>query len=137
MRKPDGGSLTLAITDENGELLGTLSHADLARAVERGEGPDPPAATGRCTPTPEHREFVSTPDRTCRAPFCGRRAAWADHDHVVPHPCGGQTSCTNLCCLRRTHHRLKTLFQGWLSVMEPDGTLPVTTPSGITRTTEP
>jgi hypothetical protein len=37
--------------------------------------------------------------------------------------------------LCRTHHRLKTLFRGWLFAMEPDGTLHVTTPSGITRTT--
>ena len=70
-------------------------------------------------------------------PFCGRSAGWADHDHVVAHAHGGQTTCTNLCCLCRTHHRLKTLFRGWLFAMDPDGTLHVTTPSGITRTTLP
>src|SRR5690242_5300939 len=36
-----------------------------------------------------------------------------------------------------THHRVKTLFKGWSFRMEPDGTLHVTTPSGITRTTQP
>ena len=36
-----------------------------------------------------------------------------------------------------THHRLKTLFKGWLFAMEPDGTLHVTTPSGVTRTSRP
>ena len=70
-------------------------------------------------------------------PFCGQRVGWADHDHVVPHGQGGQTTCTNLCCLCRTHHRLKTLFRGWLFAMDPDGTLHVTTPTGITRTTRP
>jgi hypothetical protein len=39
--------------------------------------------------------------------------------------------------LCRHHHRLKTFAKGWLFRMEPDGTLHVTTPSGITRTTEP
>jgi len=42
-----------------------------------------------------------------------------------------------LCCLCRTHHRLKTLFKNWLFVMEDDGTVHVTTPSGVTRTTRP
>jgi hypothetical protein len=70
-------------------------------------------------------------------PFCGQRTGWADHDHVVAHSCGGATTCINLCCLCRTHHRLKTFAKGWIFVMEPDGTLHVTTPSGITRTTRP
>jgi hypothetical protein len=70
-------------------------------------------------------------------PNCGQRVGWADLDHVVPHGCGGATSCTNLCCLCRTDHRLKTFARGWTFRMEPDGTLHVTTPSGITRTTRP
>jgi hypothetical protein len=70
-------------------------------------------------------------------PFCGQRTGWADHDHVVSHSHGGETTCTNLCCLCRSHHRLKTLFRDWLFAMEPDGTLHVTTPSGVTRATQP
>jgi hypothetical protein len=62
---------------------------------------------------------------------------WTDRDHVVPHACGGATDCTNLCCLCRRHHRLKTLTRGCRFVMDPDGTLHVTTPSGVTRTTRP
>ena len=62
---------------------------------------------------------------------------WADLDHVIEHSCGGPTSCTNLCCLCRTDHRVKTFARGWRFVMEADGTLHVTTPSGVTRTTRP
>jgi hypothetical protein len=62
---------------------------------------------------------------------------WTDLDHVHPHARGGKTACTNLCCLCRSHHRLKTFAPGWAFVMEADGTLHVTTPSGITRTTRP
>jgi hypothetical protein len=35
------------------------------------------------------------------------------------------------------HHRLKTFAPGWHFAMDPDGTLHVTTPSGITRSTRP
>ena len=68
-------------------------------------------------------------------PNCGQRVGWADLDHVVPHACGGTTTCTNLCCLCRSHHRLKTFARGWHFAMDPDGTLHVTTPVG--RSPEP
>jgi hypothetical protein len=55
----------------------------------------------------------------------------------VPHAEGGPTDCTNLCCLCRRHHRLKTHAAGWIHRMTPDGVLTVTTPSGITRTSRP
>ena len=66
---------------------------------------------------------MTTRDRTCRMPNCGQRVGWADLDHVIPHSCDGPTSCTNLCCLCRTDHRLKTFARGWRFVMDPDGTL--------------
>ncbi|WP_448625180.1 DUF222 domain-containing protein [Geodermatophilus sp. URMC 64] len=137
LQTPEGGSLTFALTDETGRLLATASLADLQRLVKRGAGLNPPAATDRYTPTGAQREFIGTRDRTCRMPYCGQRVGWADHDHVVAHSRGGPTDCTNLCCLCRTHHRLKTLFRGWRFAMDPDGTLHVTTPSGVTRTTRP
>jgi hypothetical protein len=137
LQTPDGGSLTLGIVDADGRLLSTTDPADLARRVSRGEGLDPPPTTDRYEPTDAQHVFITTRDRTCRWPNCGRRAGWADHDHVVPHACGGETTCTNLCCLCRTHHRLKTFARGWVIEMLPDGTLTVTTPSGITRTTRP
>ena len=98
---------------------------------------EPPPPTEAYAPTAAQRRFVRTRDRRCRFPNCGQRAGWADHDHVVPHAEGGETTCANLCCLCRSHHRLKTFARGWTFRMAPDGTLQVTSPSGITRTTRP
>ena len=56
---------------------------------------------------------------------------------MIAHASGGETACENLCCLCRSHHRLKTFARGWRFVMDDDGTLHVTTPSGVTRTTRP
>jgi hypothetical protein len=134
---PEDGSLTFALTDGEGRIIATLSPGELHHAVRRGEGANPPAPTEAYTPTRKQRELVNTRDRGCRFPFCANPAGWADHDHVVSHAAGGPTCCTNLCCLCRHHHRLKTLARGWLFRMEDDGTLHVTTPSGITRTTKP
>ena len=39
--------------------------------------------------------------------------------------------------LCRSHRRLKTFAPGWHFTLADDGTLHVTTPSGITRTTRP
>ncbi|TKJ24818.1 HNH endonuclease signature motif containing protein [Blastococcus sp. CCUG 61487] len=96
-----------------------------------------PADTDAYEPRAAQRRFVTTRDRRCRAPNCGQRVGMADLDHVVPHGQGGRTTCANLCCLCRSHHRLKTFARGWTFRMDPDGTLHVTSPSGITRTTRP
>jgi hypothetical protein len=145
---PAGGSLTFAITDAHGQLLATVSATELARLAKKA-CPDHadadcscpalgmPSPTDAYEPTVAQRRFITTRDRRCRAPNCGQRAGWADHDHVLPHAEGGQTTCTNLCCLCRSHHRLKTFARGWTFRMECDGTLHVTSPSGITRTTRP
>ena len=150
---PEGGTLTFALTDGHGRLLATVPAAELARLARKGcplhsdpAHPDagcgcpvlgPPPATDRYEPAVGQRRFVETRDRRCRTPNCGKRAGWADLDHVAPHAQGGRTTCTNLCCLCRSHHRLKTFAPGWNFRMEPDGTLHVTSPSGITRTTRP
>jgi hypothetical protein len=145
---PEGGSLTLAITDADGRLLATTTAGELLRIAKTGcpdhPGGDcgcpvlgvPPARDGY-SPSGRQERFVTTRDRTCRMPNCAQRVGWADLDHVIAHSCDGATSCTNLCCLCRSHHRLKTFARGWQFVMEPDGTLHVTTPSGVTRTTRP
>ena len=145
---PGDGSLTFAVTDEGGRLLATLSAGELARLAAKGcpQHPDAecgcpvagmPPPTGSYHPTDRQHRFVDTRDRRCRMPNCGQRAGWSDHDHVVPHARGGRTTCTNLCCLCRSHHRLKTFAGGWDFRMDPDGTLHVTSPSGVTRTTRP
>src|SRR3954454_15345687 len=148
LQTPDGGSLTFALTDEHGRLLATADRDQLRRLATRGCGEHPagdcgcpvlgpPPGTGAYTPTDRQRTFVRVRDRRCRFPNCGQRVGWADLDHVLPHACGGETACTNLCCLCRSHHWVKTFAPGWRFVMDPDGTLHVTTPSGVTRTTRP
>jgi hypothetical protein len=148
LRAPEGGSLTLAIADAQGRLLATATPEQLARLARRGcrahpdrrlrlPGAGPPPATTSYRPTDAQDAFITTRDRACRFPNCAQRTGWADRDHVIPHACGGPTDCANLCCLCRSHHRLKTLARGWQFAMDPDGTLHVTTPSGVTRTTRP
>jgi hypothetical protein len=145
---PANGTLAFALTDPDGELLATLSLSQLQKLARRGCRAHPdsdchcpvadrPAATEAYQPTDPQRAFVTTRDRRCRFPNCGQRAGWADLDHVLPHATGGETACENLCCPCRSHHRLKTFAPGWHFAMDPDGTLHVTTPSGITRGTRP
>ena len=145
---PENGRLVFAVTDTAGRLLATTTVAELLRVAKKGCAEHPgqacgcpvlgvPGDTDASQPTGRQQTFAETRDRTCRMPNCAQRIGWADLDHVIPHSGGGQTSCTNLCCLCRSHHRLKTFAPGWAFLMEPDGTLHVTTPSGITRTTRP
>ncbi|MGY1665105.1 DUF222 domain-containing protein [Geodermatophilus sp. SYSU D00696] len=152
VRAPEGGSVTVALTDADGTLRATGTLDRLRRLAARG-CPDHPDTTDepdcgcpvldrpdpvdRYTPTPAQQAFVRTRDRACRFATCGQRVGWADADHVLPHARGGVTDCANLCCLCRSHHRLKTFARGWRFTMSDDGTLTVTTPSGITRTTRP
>jgi hypothetical protein len=149
LQSPTGGSLQFALTDPDGALRTLLSPPDLRRLVRVGcpDHPrgtdcgcglvDRPPAVDRYRPSAPQYRFIHTRDRRCRMPGCTTRAAWADVDHVVAHCEGGSTDCDNLCCLCRRHHRLKTFGRGWSFVMTPDGTLVVTTPSGITRIDRP
>ena len=97
----------------------------------------PPPETDAYTPTAKQQVFVKVRDRRCRFPNCGQRVGWADLDHVIPHAHGGATACENLCCLCRSHHRIKTFARGWSFTLRPDGRLVVRTPSGVTRVTWP
>ncbi|SDE98873.1 protein of unknown function [Blastococcus aurantiacus] len=149
VQAPPGGSLAVALADDDGALLATATAAELARLAARGcptHGRDsdcgcpvlgPPAEADGYAHSATQERFLRLRDRTCRHPGCGQPAGRTDADHVVPYDCGGRTSCQNLCCLCRSHHRLKTFARGWRFAMTTDGTLTVTTPSGITRTTRP
>ncbi len=155
LRAPAGGSLRYAITDDAGGLLAVATDRELRAAARRGcrthpagGGADPdgvcrcpvlevPGPVDRYRPTPGQVRYLHTRDRTCRHPGCANRAVWADADHVVAHALGGETRCENLCCLCRRHHRVKTHAPGWIHAMAPDGTLTVTTPSGVSRTSHP
>ncbi|RBY74521.1 HNH endonuclease [Blastococcus sp. TF02-09] len=149
VQAPPGGSLTIALTDDDGALLATAGPAELTRLATRGcrtHGPaadcacpvlGPPAEMDGYQHSPAQERFIRLRDRTCRHPGCGQPAGRTDADHVLAYDCGGRTTCQNLCCLCRSHHRLKTFARNWRFRMGPDGTLTVTTPSGITRTTRP
>jgi hypothetical protein len=57
-------------------------------------------------------------------------------DHTVRWP-DGPTSAANLAGFCTTHHRGKHQAPGWHYTLDPDATLTVTTPTGLTTSTEP
>ncbi|MDN4162989.1 HNH endonuclease signature motif containing protein [Nocardioides abyssi] len=54
------------------------------------------------------RDQVALREPQCVFPWCTRRAAACDCDHIHPHGAGGATCAHNLAPLCRRHHRLKT-----------------------------
>jgi hypothetical protein len=137
-----GGGVWFEIVDATGRLRALTTPAEARAAVRRGTGLGPPPAVDRYTPSPAQIRFVKARDRHCRFPGCTRPAEYVDLDHVVPRDhddpaAGGPTCVSNLVCLCRRHHRLKTHAPGWIFAMDPDGTLHVTPPGGRTRTTRP
>ncbi|WAJ46305.1 HNH endonuclease signature motif containing protein [Mycobacterium sp. Aquia_216] len=88
------------------------------------------------TPSRVLTDFVRARDLTCRAPGCDRPATECDIDHTVPYGDGGATHPSNLKCLCRKHHLLKT-FWGWRDQQLPDGTIIWTLPGGQTHVTTP
>ncbi|HST96015.1 MAG TPA: hypothetical protein VLJ85_00100, partial [Geodermatophilus sp.] len=86
LRAPEGGSLTLAVTDPDGRLRATTTPDRLARLARRGcrQHPDrdcgcpvlqKPAPTEAYTPTAAQHAFVTTRDRACRFPTAD--SGWA------------------------------------------------------------
>ena len=96
----------------------------------------PVGAEPRYRPSTALDEFVRMRDLTCRFPFCDRPAEVCDIDHAVPWP-DGPTHPSQLRCLCRKHHLLKTFFDGWSDVQSGDGTIVWTSPTGHTYTTYP
>jgi uncharacterized protein DUF222 len=80
--------------------------------------------------------FVRCRDMTCRFPGCDRPAESCDLDHTIPYP-HGPTHPSNLKCLCRKHHLLKTFWRGWHDEQRPDGTVIWTTSTGNTYVTRP
>jgi hypothetical protein len=89
----------------------------------------------RYVPSRKLADFVRCRDLTCRFPGCDEPAYHCDIDHTIAYPVG-PTCASNLGCLCRKHHLLKT-FWGWLARQLPDGTIIWTAPSGQTYTTYP
>ena len=79
--------------------------------------------------------FVRCRDMTCRFPGCDEPAHRCDTDHTIAYP-RGPTQASNLKCLCRKHHLLKT-FWGWRDSQEPDGTVVWRSPDGQSYTTYP
>ena len=80
---------------------------------------------------------VRARDLTCRFPGCTVAAEFCDIDHVIPYPLGA-THPSNLACLCRKHHHLKTFWTGdWELQLLPDGAAVWTSPTGRTYTTHP
>ena len=105
----------------------TIAHPGLAP-------PEP-----RYTPSRKLADFVRCRDVTCRFPGCRVPATNCDLDHTIPWP-HGPTSASNLSCLCRRHHLLKTFWVGgvgWRIHQAPNGTLLWTAPDGSGYTTVP
>jgi len=81
-------------------------------------------------------DFVRCRDLTCRFPGCDRPALRCDIDHTIAFADGGRTHASNLKCLCRLHHLIKT-FWGWSDTQLPDGSLIWTSPSGASYITTP
>lgn len=81
--------------------------------------------------------FVRARDLTCRFPGCAMPAEFCDIDHVIPYPVG-PTHPSNMACLCRKHHLLKTFWTGsWTLTLLPDGSAVWTSPTGHTYATSP
>ncbi|WP_286199207.1 DUF222 domain-containing protein [Mycolicibacterium sp. ELW1] len=93
-------------------------------------------------PEPHYRpstaldEWVRLRDMTCRFPNCDVPAEYCDVDHTIAWPFG-PTHPSNLACMCRKHHLLKTFWAGWSDRQHPDGTIDWTSPTGHTYTTRP
>jgi len=116
-------------------LAATLKHATVRAVRHPGDAPPEP----RYTPPRRLADFVRCRDLTCRFPGCDRPAQVCDIDHTVAYPVG-PTHASNLKCLCRFHHLLKTFWsgvRGWRDQQLPDGTVVWTSPTGHTYTTYP
>ena len=100
-----------------------------------GLGPPPP--TDGYRPGAGLDRYVRARDRRCRFPGCRRpvpRGGELDHDRRWP---DGETSAANLVGYCTPHHRGKHQAPGWAYDLAADGTLTVTTPTGLVATTTP
>lgn len=116
-------------------LAATLGRSRVREIRHPGDAPPEP----RYASSLELANFVRCRDLTCRFPGCDKPAEYCDIDHTVPYPVG-PTHASNLKCLCRYHHLLKTFWngvRGWRDRQLPDGTVVWTSPTGHTYTTYP
>ncbi len=100
-------------------------------------GLGPPAPTPRYRPSAALDRWLRARDRRCRFPGCRRPVpTTGELDHNTPHP-DGPTSAANMAGYCTADHRGKHQATGWRHHLAPDGTLTVTTPTGLVATTTP
>jgi hypothetical protein len=120
----------------------TLPASMVAELIRNGAKVRPVRHPGDAPPEPGYRpsaeleRFVRCRDMTCRFPGCDRPAEFADIDHTIPYPLG-PTCASNLKCLCRKHHLLKTFWTAWRDEQLPDGTVIWTSPRGQKYITRP
>ncbi|MGY1667081.1 DUF222 domain-containing protein [Geodermatophilus sp. SYSU D00696] len=137
-----GGGLTdrprIALTHAaGGALLALTDLPALHRAARTGTGLGAPAASPGYRPSAALDRHVRARDRRCRFPGCRRPVPRAGElDHATPWP-AGPTTAANLTGYCTGHHRGKHQAPGWTHTLAPDGTLTVTTPTGLTAATTP
>jgi hypothetical protein len=116
--------------------LAARGAVELRPLIHPGQRPPEP----HYRPSPALVDFIRCRDLTCRFPNCDRPADVCDIDHTVPYDAGGPTHASNLKCMCRKHHLLKTFWTGvtgWHDKQLPDGTVIWTSPSGRTYRTVP
>ena len=110
------------------------SGAKVKEVRRPGDAPEP-----GYRPSAALEDFVRVRDLTCRFPGCEEPAEFCDIDHTIPYPIG-VTHPSNLKCLCRKHHLLKTFWVGiggWGDQQLQDGTVIWKSPSGKTYKTRP
>ena len=113
------------------EVIAELAKSSRLILLSPPTGPEP-----GYTPSAKLADFVRCRDLTCRAPGCDRPAIGCDIDHTIPYARGGATHPSNLKCLCRLHHLMKT-FWDWHDEQLPDGTIIWRLPDGHTYVTTP
>jgi hypothetical protein len=136
-----GGGLAerprIALVDAlSGALVSLTDLPGLRRAVRDGTALGAPPPTDGYRPGAALDRFIRHRDRRCRFPGCRRRVSKGELDHRIAWP-EGPTDATNLAGFCTGDHRGKHQAPGFRYEAEPDGSLVVTTPSGITAVTEP
>ena len=130
---PNPGSLIGSDALIPAELIAELAKTAKLRPVIHPA--DAPRERGY-TPSRALADFVRCRDLTCRFPGCDEPATRTDLDHTTPYDAGGATHASNLKCLCRLHHLMKT-FWGWHDQQLPDATVIWTSPAGQTYVTTP
>jgi hypothetical protein len=137
-----GGGLAdrprIAVTDALSGALLALTDAPAPRAAAAaGRGLGPPGPGPGYRPGAALDRYLRARDRRCRFPGCRRPVPrGGEPDHTRPWP-DGATAAANLTGFCGSHHRGKHQAPGWDFDLAPDGTLTVTTPTGLVATTEP